>query len=57
MRMFACVFCLLLIMAMAGCAEDDKLKVETQKPVIAGKYSAANSTFNIPGDITTLSIN
>ena len=57
MRILASAFCLLFIMATAGCAEDEKFKVETQKPVIAGKYSSANGTFNVPGDITSLTIN
>jgi len=57
MRILVSAFCLVLIMATAGCAEDDKLKVETEKPVVARKYSSANRTFNVPGDITIITIN
>ena len=57
MRKFVSVICLVLIMAVAGCTEDDKVKVKNEKPVIAKKYSVANGTFNIPGDITIITIN
>jgi len=56
-RILVSAVCFMIFMAMAACTKDDKLKVEPEKPVIAGKYSSANGTFNVPGDITSLTIN
>jgi len=57
MRVCVCVVCLLIFAVSTACTEDDKLKVETKKNVVARKCSSADGTFNVPGDITSLTIN